>query len=158
MSICQKENSDSTTTRDTINREKIQRPEGIMIEDKCSENVGTVSSTIRIGKRIVPAACTSGNHPLTSNCRNSECIQQEIKDASKSSRRPDSCLSSTSKKVTFKSLEIRSYPIILGDNPNCSHGPPIQIDWEPFRTKKFSIDEYEARRKSRYVVSLMFGI
>jgi hypothetical protein len=32
-----------------------------------------------------------------------------------------------SKRVRFGTLEIRAYPVTLGDNPACSHGPPVSI-------------------------------
>lgn len=54
--------------------------------------------------------------------------------------------------VKFSSIDIRSYKITLGDNPSCSYGPPISLDWEYSNNIKMSIDEYEksrgARRKS----------
>jgi hypothetical protein len=31
-----------------------------------------------------------------------------------------------SKSVRFGSLELRVYPITLGDNPACSYGPPVR--------------------------------
>ena len=48
-------------------------------------------------------------------------------------------------KVTFSTIEIRGYNMVLGDNPSCSRGPPIQLGWSyhvelPSTT---SVDEYE---------------
>jgi hypothetical protein len=36
-------------------------------------------------------------------------------------------LGNRSKRVSFGTLEIRAYPVTLGDNPACSHGPPVSI-------------------------------
>jgi len=52
--------------------------------------------------------------------------------------------------VSFQNLTMREYPIILGDNPAGTVGPPLSIDWdyiEPEMT--ISIDEYEKYRPPR---------
>jgi len=50
------------------------------------------------------------------------------------------------KKVSFSSIEIRKYPIILGDHPNCKEGAPISIDWNYFEKNNHALDEYESTR------------
>lgn len=46
--------------------------------------------------------------------------------------------------VSFSTIEIRSYPIILGDNPACDdNGPPLTIDWDPINSRKLHVDKYE---------------
>jgi hypothetical protein len=42
-----------------------------------------------------------------------------------SSFRSDSSTCSSKKRVSFGNLEIRNYPVALGDHPNCSLGPPV---------------------------------
>lgn len=49
-------------------------------------------------------------------------------------------------KVSFSTLEIREYPICIGDNPACTFGVPISIDWAYETTNIFSVDEYEEQR------------
>lgn len=53
----------------------------------------------------------------------------------------------TKKKVTFSQLELRKYPIILGDHPGCV-GPPLTIGWEYQRGRKCQIEDYEERKPS----------
>ena len=50
--------------------------------------------------------------------------------------------------VRFVSVELREYPIILGDNPSCTAGPPIAIalDWDYDTLTSCTIDEYESMR------------
>jgi hypothetical protein len=36
-------------------------------------------------------------------------------------------LASATKHVSFGDLEVRKYPVILGDHPECSMGPPVSI-------------------------------
>lgn len=51
-----------------------------------------------------------------------------------------------SSSVNFGTLEFREYPIILGDNPSASCGPPIGIGWEFDDVLESDIDTYEAYR------------
>mmetsp|Transcript_33235 Transcript_33235/g.80348 ORF Transcript_33235/g.80348 Transcript_33235/m.80348 type:complete len:254 (+) Transcript_33235:90-851(+) len=51
-------------------------------------------------------------------------------------------------KVRFHSVEVREYPIILGDNPSCNIGPPLTIGWEPNSVlgKITPLDDFENLR------------
>mmetsp|Transcript_9947 Transcript_9947/g.21030 ORF Transcript_9947/g.21030 Transcript_9947/m.21030 type:complete len:177 (-) Transcript_9947:71-601(-) len=52
--------------------------------------------------------------------------------------------------VGFKVAEIREYFQCVGDNPSCSSGPPISLDWKYRRqSRRLSIDDYEAGRLKR---------
>ena len=51
------------------------------------------------------------------------------------------------KKVNFSDLTVIEYPIILGDNPACTDGCPITIDWIPIGGYKHSLDLYEYTNK-----------
>mmetsp|Transcript_36558 Transcript_36558/g.74568 ORF Transcript_36558/g.74568 Transcript_36558/m.74568 type:complete len:186 (-) Transcript_36558:336-893(-) len=52
------------------------------------------------------------------------------------------------KNVRFHNVEIREYSQCIGDNPSCSAGPPVSLDWtyQP-RTQTYPLDSYEARQK-----------
>ena len=47
------------------------------------------------------------------------------------------------KKVSFSEVEFREYGIILGDNPSCSHGPPIALGWDLMNSFSLPLDEFE---------------
>jgi len=53
--------------------------------------------------------------------------------------------------ASFGTLEIREYPITLGDNPGGGKGPPVSLDWEhnENRTKVISLETYEDMRPPR---------
>lgn len=50
--------------------------------------------------------------------------------------------------VRFDKVEFREYPIILGDNPCTTSGPPIGLGWhyDPKDTLEFDVDSYETQR------------
>ena len=47
------------------------------------------------------------------------------------------------RKVAFNEIEIREFPVGLGDNPAVLSGPPIALEWEPQKTHVLSVDAYE---------------
>ena len=58
-----------------------------------------------------------------------------------SSGRPSA--NQTKKKIWFNKVEIKEYPIILGDNPSTSDGVPLTIDWKPQRYEQWDLHDYE---------------
>jgi len=54
--------------------------------------------------------------------------------------------SSMKKAVSFTNLEIRSYPYILGDHPECKFGAPVTLGWEHFHQNETTIDLYETTK------------
>mmetsp|Transcript_5250 Transcript_5250/g.7712 ORF Transcript_5250/g.7712 Transcript_5250/m.7712 type:complete len:219 (-) Transcript_5250:26-682(-) len=72
----------------------------------------------------------------------------------KTSTSIDAMVSSTTigpqKCVSFDKVQIRFYPIIMGDNPCCSSlGPPIQLDFNYFKQVDYTVDKYESQRQPR---------
>ena len=53
--------------------------------------------------------------------------------------------------VSFGTVEIRQYQRILGDNPSCSSGPALSLDWDhdDDLTSSKSVDDYEYYRGQR---------
>eukprot|EP00526_Cylindrotheca_closterium_P017671 CAMPEP_0113644358 /NCGR_PEP_ID=MMETSP0017_2-20120614/23347_1 /TAXON_ID=2856 /ORGANISM="Cylindrotheca closterium" /LENGTH=300 /DNA_ID=CAMNT_0000555967 /DNA_START=142 /DNA_END=1044 /DNA_ORIENTATION=+ /assembly_acc=CAM_ASM_000147 len=51
--------------------------------------------------------------------------------------------SSNNKGVRFSTVQIREYPIEIGDNPSGDSGPPITIGWEHTREMEVSVDHNE---------------
>jgi hypothetical protein len=63
--------------------------------------------------------------------------------------------SSRSQSVRFGRVVIRRYTQTLGDNPSCSYGPPVQLDWEYEEHDPLSLDEYEDKRPPRKTMRQM---
>ena len=53
------------------------------------------------------------------------------------------------KRVQFESIEVREYPMIIGDHPSCSHGVPVQLDWNHEKTYSCELQLYEYCRTER---------
>jgi len=48
--------------------------------------------------------------------------------------------------VRFNKVEMREYPVTLGNSPSTSEGPPISLGWEYEPATSTGIDEYESTR------------
>ena len=53
------------------------------------------------------------------------------------------------KSVRFSSVVIREYPMILGDHPEVSGGPPVTIDWCHNLERCLSVEEYDQLTNSK---------
>jgi len=49
-------------------------------------------------------------------------------------------------RISFSQIQIREYPIIVGDNPSIMTGTPVTIDWEPVEEATFDFQDYEDTR------------
>ena len=89
--------------------------------------------------------------------RRSESMPDLCAISFRSQQSEDSCASlsssseSESKKVAveFGSIEIRRHRLVLGDHPDCSYGPPVQLDWECDEASLQHVDDYELTRLPR---------
>jgi hypothetical protein len=53
------------------------------------------------------------------------------------------------KHVVFRTVLVREYPFILGDNPAVRSGAPLTIDWDYEAEETYDIDMYEYMRKGK---------
>lgn len=55
-----------------------------------------------------------------------------------------------SRSVSFDKVDIKEFPMTLGDHPSAASGPPVALDWEKVeRERCVALDEYEASRSPR---------
>jgi hypothetical protein len=117
-------------------------------ESYCSSNYTSEDSTRLEMKE---------QHPLKSILKKSEPIpttstKQSLFFAKVHKRSPKlKSFASFRKKrtVTFSSITLRTYDIILGDHPNCKFGAPISIGWDYEQRDILSLDIYEKCRGER---------
>jgi len=50
------------------------------------------------------------------------------------------------KRISFGTIQIREHTQTIGDNPACSYGTPVQLDWEHQDLEELKVDEYETFR------------
>jgi hypothetical protein len=53
------------------------------------------------------------------------------------------------KSVSFSSLEIREYEVVIGDHPCCTRGVPLSLGWEYSEAGFLNLDDYEEGRSPR---------
>ena len=52
-------------------------------------------------------------------------------------------------RVVFDTIKIRSFAIVLGDNPSVTKGPPISIGWDYFAQCELPLFKFERSRPPR---------
>jgi len=80
----------------------------------------------------------NSNHSLLKKARSSKQLSP------RSTVPKGACLSSS--KVFFSELKIREYDRALGDNPECSCGPPLSLGWNFVDRSPVNLEEYEASK------------
>jgi len=69
-------------------------------------------------------------------------------------------LQDTKPHVMFSDIQIRMYSMTLGDNPSCSIGPPVQLDWNYEEYLPMDLQAYENARyyhDARYQEQLLLS-
>jgi hypothetical protein len=60
------------------------------------------------------------------------------------------CTHHPKKQVSFATIEILEFPIMLGDNPSViTSGPPLPTSWEPQFRMEMDLDVFEMNRPRR---------
>jgi hypothetical protein len=55
----------------------------------------------------------------------------------------------SSKSVSFGDVQVREFPMILGDNPACSSGAPVSIDWDHVDEFTLTVNDAKSARSGR---------
>lgn len=95
----------------------------------------------------MPPCLATNNDPLLWMCENEEYITEEgCLFQEESSEKVKSTPQHKARNVSFSEIHIREYDVCVGDNPSCSIGPPISLDWTYRNTTVISVDDHEANR------------
>lgn len=95
-----------------------------------------------IGSTSLPPTAATARAPFTRNKSILKDSSSTACDASSSSSSSSLNASSVERSVSFHSVVINEFPMILGDNPDCA-GIPVQIGWQPHNVEEFSLEVYE---------------
>jgi hypothetical protein len=61
---------------------------------------------------------------------------------------------SSSKSVSFGDVQVREFPMILGDNPACSSGAPVTIDWDHVDEFTLTVNDATSARGGRSIKTI----
>lgn len=105
-----------------------------------------------------PRFTTTSMQPTNSQRGRLDTRGVEVGSDDVDSFRETSSMSSCQSSVSFNEVEVRSYNIIVGDNPSTNTGPPISLGWDYYLRDdaRRSLDEYEFQRLTRRSHSEMF--
>jgi hypothetical protein len=70
----------------------------------------------------------------------------EIDDGIRASKLPERQTT-----ISFGSIQVREYELVLGDNPDVKVGPPISLGWSFVEHEQEPLDEYETRRNANRI-------
>lgn len=88
--------------------------------------------------------CGSSDHNDDDNGTRGCLRRVEPSDSSLTPPSKTRSLGSMSPRVSFGSIEVRDYPLELGDHPECSRGPPVTLSWQHLNSRTMEIEDYEA--------------
>ena len=95
------------------------------------EKVDHVDTAQTTSKSIASANNAAASHRIMSPGK-SVLVSEKISSSERGKNPSMSSSSSNNKKkrVSFGTLSVRRYDMILGDHPDCTVGPPVQLGWE----------------------------
>lgn len=138
-----------------------QAPHNLDVDDKSMDDSQSIATTV-VGNDRDDSNCktcfvarrynrddASGGTEDAATFR-SDCCNHELSKRDAGARQDHACetaepeqASPRARRVCWGSVLVRDYPMILGDNPCCSGGPPLTLDWEYQEHTPLAIDEYE---------------
>ena len=109
------------------------------------EQVSSKDNLEQVVAEVKVAKSKNGDEPSTSESRcQSEAKQPNVHTILRTGTKKTS--PNERSKVTFGTVTLREYPIILGDNPGGWRGPPLTIDWQHQGEILATVDKYEQCR------------
>ena len=63
--------------------------------------------------------------------------------------KPITSISKRKRNITFSTVQIREYDVVVGDHPSCKDGLPLAIGWNYKQERSQKLDTFETSRKGR---------
>lgn len=57
-------------------------------------------------------------------------------------------------RLSFSSIRVREYPVLIGDNPSVGQGVPLTIGWEAEKEETYPLEDFESKHKAEPVSTL----
>jgi hypothetical protein len=112
-----------------------------------SASKGNISDTQHNG--LSPAA-EKPKKSASKSCDNLSTISSRQTSQRRSAMKsPGSSTPKCRREVSFSNVVVRGYCMTLGDNPSCSYGPPVCLDWKYEDIATVTLEDYEANRGKR---------
>ena len=111
-------------------------------------DVPPIPATIGISSKVQVQPATDDEQelpPIAGEIKSAVSRRRPLKSALATATSSSTETKKNPKTVQFCNLEIRTYPLTLGDNPSVSSGPPLTLDWNHETTHTFSVDAYESQ-------------
>jgi len=121
-------------------------------KDALSSSQSTSLTVTDDDDRSTSTCCSLSSSPMTNISSSSRRISL-LPILSSSSNCRNYPQTQLERKVSFSNLEIREYPITLGDNPGGTMGPPISLDYQKGETQMVMLEDYENKRPPRRSLS-----
>ena len=120
----------------------------ISVDDTAASSPTVLKETP--AKKSLERRLTESTAPLSDDVESDRAISSNHTRSDVGAESTSSGQEKQPKCVSFDKVQIRFYPIIMGDNPSCCClGPPLQIDFKHFKQVDCPLDKYESQRKPR---------
>lgn len=127
---------------------------GLRASDKTEQTLDEDSWMFTTRSLHSPGVLSVRSHKESLNPTASERLK-ELSRRRRSARMKSQEMVEEDVKVRFGSLHVREFPIICGDNPGGTSGPPLSIDWKFASETLVDMEEFEQNREPRRNASEM---
>jgi len=134
------DNAIDITTKEQQERRRDQLQQ--LNTDVNSISITTTDIDIVCGDDNIDRVVSPSSSSSSSNCAAAE-------EGGTSTSTSTSAPPTHKRKISFGSIEIREHSQTIGDNPSCSYGIPVQLDWDYEQLDDIKVEEYEANRNRR---------
>lgn len=134
----------TSSNNDVENNNNNNNNNGMSKDDSMGSNIG--GKIARVFQKVFSDP-NLANLNLSGSAASNTSLQK-ISNSTNDITALTSSSSENNKGVCFGTVEVRKFPITIGDTPSCSSGLPHTIEWDHLKdeTEKFHIDQYERDR------------
>ncbi len=87
--------------------------------------------------------------PLKKDCSTRSILSSSVAGVSPEELIQEEDTEKPKRQVSFGSVLVRDYDMILGDHPCCTYGPPVTLDWDYLEYESLAVDDYEFHHPPR---------